>query len=39
MLKNIILVCALFMLPAAAYAQDAVVERPHWSFEMKAGNF
>jgi len=39
MLKNIILVCALFMLPAAAYAQDAVVDRPHWSFEMKAGNF
>ena len=38
MKKIIILVFAL-LVPAAAYAADTVIDHPHWSLELKRGNF
>jgi len=38
-LKNIILILLFMMLPAAAYAEAPVADRPHWSLEVKGGTF
>src|ERR1700687_753808 len=40
-LKNIIacFVLMLMLLPAAAFAEDPLMERPHWSLEIKGGTF
>lgn len=38
-MKNIILILLFFLLPAAAFAETADAERPHWSLEVKGGEF
>ena len=38
-MKNYILILLFIMLPAAAFAESAALERPHWSLEVKGGNF
>ncbi len=38
-MKKIILLLLSVVIPAAAYAADPVLDRPHWSLEFKAGNF
>ncbi len=38
-MKTIILLLLSVILPAAAYAADSSLDQPHWSLEVKAGNF
>jgi hypothetical protein len=38
-LKKIIALLVLLALPAAAFAADPLLSAPHWSAEIKAGNF
>ena len=38
-MKNIILILLFILLPAAAYAESAAIDRPHWSLEIKGGKF
>ncbi len=38
-MKKFILVFLVALLPTAAIAEDALQNRPHWSFEIKGGSF
>ena len=38
-MKKIILILLFVMLPVAALAEDTAPDQPHWSFEVKGGNF
>jgi hypothetical protein len=38
-LKNLLVFMLFIMLPVAAYAADTSQDQPHWSFELKGGNF
>lgn len=38
-MKRIFFLLALVLFASAAHGQDAAAERPHWTFEMKAGRF
>ncbi len=38
-MKKLIFIIVLVMLPAAALAAGTATERPHWSFEVKGGDF
>jgi hypothetical protein len=37
--KKIVLLVLALLVPAAAYAADTVLDRPHWSLEIKGGTF
>ena len=38
-MKKFILIFALLIWPAALFAEEPAAERPHWSFEIKGGDF
>ncbi len=38
-MKKVLLILSLMLMPAFALADDAVIEAPHWSVEVKGGRF
>lgn len=38
-LKKFVLLLLLIVVPMLAYAEDSIINRPHWSFEIKGGTF